>query len=160
MHAIPMYIRRTKTKTLSQNEAYYTYRIVESVRLGQKVKQRTLLNLGKDLSIDQIHWPLLCSRIEQLLQSSEAVQREIFDLADDLGQTLEATAQRYSALILQKHSIPVESTTGSAEQTTEGLVESDYHRVELIICKRLMHGVSGQKHWRYMRCNNFNSIKN
>ena len=131
MHAIPMYIRRTKTKTLSQNEAYYTYRIVESVRLGQKVKQRTLLNLGKDLSIDQIHWPLLCSRIEQLLQSSEAVQSEIFDLADDLGQTLEATAQRYSALILQKHSIPVESTTGSAEQTTEGLVESDYHRVDI-----------------------------
>ena len=95
MHAIGMYIRRTKTKTLNQNHAYTTYRMVESVRLGQKVKQRTLLNLGKEFSIDQAHWPLLCARIEQLLQGSEAVQGEIFDLADELNQTLEAAAQRY-----------------------------------------------------------------
>jgi transposase len=134
MHAIAMYIRRTKTKTLNQNEAYYTYRIVESMRLGQKVKQRTLLNLGKEFSIDQAHWPLLCARIEQLLQSSDGVQSEIFDLADELNQTLEAAAQRYTALILHKHSIPVELTetsSGDTGQTTEGGDESDYHRVDI-----------------------------
>ena len=117
-----MYIRRTKTKTLNQNHAYTTYRMVESVRLGQKVKQRTLLNLGKEFSIDQAHWPLLCARIEQLLQGSEGVQGEIFDLADELNQTLEAAAQRYSALILQKHSIPVgsvDASTGMAGQPTD-----------------------------------------
>ena len=47
-----MYIRRTKTKTLDKGEAYFTYRIVESVRLGKQVKQRTLLNLGKDFAIE------------------------------------------------------------------------------------------------------------
>jgi transposase len=134
MHAIDMYIRRTKTKTLNQSEAYYTYRIVESMRLGQKVKQHTLLNLGKVFSIDPAHWPLLCARIEQILQGSDGLQSEIFDLADELNQTLEAAAQRYSALILHKHSIPVESTVSSAGhtgQTAEGSVESDYHRVDI-----------------------------
>ena len=63
-----MYIRKTKTKTRDQGEAYYTDRIVESVRLGQQVKQRTLLNLGKDFAIEPSHWPLLTARIEQLLQ--------------------------------------------------------------------------------------------
>ena len=123
-----MYIRRTKTKTLNQNEAYYTYRIVESVRLGEKVKQRTLLNLGKEFSIEQTHWPLLCARIEQLLQSDAGRQSELFDLADELDQTLEAAAQRYSALIIQKHSIPVgsaASSPGIAGPSPDSIVESD-----------------------------------
>ena len=129
-----MYIRRTKTKTLNQNEAYYTYRIVESVRLGEKVKQRTLLNLGKEFSIEQTHWPLLCARIEQLLQSDAGRQSELFDLADELDQTTEAAAQRYSALILHKHSIPVgsaASSPGIAGQSPESIVASDYQRVAI-----------------------------
>jgi len=41
-----MYFRRTKTKNLEDGSAYFTYRIVESVRIGNQVKQRTLLNIG------------------------------------------------------------------------------------------------------------------
>ncbi|MGH8475272.1 MAG: hypothetical protein ACRESZ_02190 [Methylococcales bacterium] len=47
-----MYIRRTKTKTLDQGRAY-SYRIVESTRVDGRVKQRTLLNLGKDFPIPE-----------------------------------------------------------------------------------------------------------
>ena len=65
-----MYIRRTKTKTADHGEDSYTYRIVESVREGTQVKQRTLLNLGKNFAIEPAHWPLLAARIEQLLQGS------------------------------------------------------------------------------------------
>lgn len=72
-----MYIRRTKTKSLVDGGAYHTYRIVESVRLGKQVKQRTLLNLGKDFAIDSEHWPLLTARIEQLLEGSEPHQQEL-----------------------------------------------------------------------------------
>ena len=57
-----MYIRRTKTKTADHGEDSYTYRIVESVRVGTQIKQRTLLNLGKDFAIDPAHWPLLAAR--------------------------------------------------------------------------------------------------
>ncbi|MFT5164694.1 MAG: hypothetical protein ACI9FJ_003303 [Alteromonadaceae bacterium] len=50
-----MYIRQTKIKNSKQGVSYYTYRLVESVRDGEKVKQHTLLNLGKHFSIDKEH---------------------------------------------------------------------------------------------------------
>ncbi|MCK5830261.1 MAG: hypothetical protein KAH20_08160 [Methylococcales bacterium] len=86
-----MSIRRTKTKNLKDGSAYFTYRIVESVRIGNKVKQRTLLNIGADFTIEQAHWLLLTARIEQLQQGSASRQAELFDLADDLNQLLEST---------------------------------------------------------------------
>jgi transposase len=115
-----MYIRRTKTKSIEGGDAYFTYRIVESVRLGKQVKQRTLLNIGKNFAIEQEYWPLLTARIEQLQQGSEPHQQELFDLADDLNQLLEATAQRYSSLITAKFSQAVESTSSP-----------DYHNVDI-----------------------------
>ena len=41
-----MYIRRTNTRSRKSGDSYFTYRLVESVRVGKAVKQRTLLNLG------------------------------------------------------------------------------------------------------------------
>jgi len=116
-----MYIRKTKTKNLDDGGAYYTYRIVESVRQGKQVKQRTLLNLGKDFAIDSEHWPLLTARIEQVLEGSEPYQQELFHLADDLTQLLEALAQRYSALIVAKLAQPVDAASP----------EPDYHTVDI-----------------------------
>jgi len=116
-----MYIRRTKTKTADHGEDSYTYRIVESVRVGTQVKQRTLLNLGKDFAIAPAQWPLLTARIEQFLQGSAPHQAELFDLADDLGQLLEAAAERYSTLIIDKLAQPVATAT----------LEQDYYRVNI-----------------------------
>jgi len=59
------------------------------VRLGTQVKQRTLLNLGKDFAIGPVHWLLLTARIEQFLQGSGPQQAVLFALAADLGQLLE-----------------------------------------------------------------------
>jgi transposase len=116
-----MYIRRTKTKTTDQGGASFTYRIVESVRIGTQVKQRTLLNLGKDFAIEPAQWPLLTARIEQFLHGSAPRQAELFDLADDLGQLLEAAAERYSDLIIAKLAQPL--ATAAPEQ--------DYHTVNI-----------------------------
>jgi len=44
-----------QTKTADHGEDSYTFRIVESVREGTQVKQRTLLNLGKDFAIEPAH---------------------------------------------------------------------------------------------------------
>jgi hypothetical protein len=116
-----MYIRRTKTKTAEHGEDSFTYRIVESVREATQVKQRTLLNLGKDLVIEPAHWPLLAARIEQLLQGPAPRQAELFHFADDVGQLLEATAERYSDLLVAKLAQPVAIATP----------EEDYHRVNI-----------------------------
>jgi hypothetical protein len=129
-----MCIRRTKTKLLTPNEAYYTFRIVESIRLGKNVKQRTLLNLGKDFSIASEHWPLLCARIEQLLQNSTGAQGELFDLTDELNHLLEEAAQRYYELILRKHAqpvYPVGISTASANAGVSDAPPPDYHPVDI-----------------------------
>src|SRR5665811_2146400 len=112
---------RDRTKTADHGEDSYTYRIVESVREGTQVKQRTLLNLGKDFGIEPAHWPLLAVRIEQLLQGSAPHQAELFHLADDVGQLLGATAERYSDLIIAKLAQPVTAATP----------EQDYHRINI-----------------------------
>lgn len=116
-----MYIRKTQTKSLDNGEAYFTYRLVESVRVGQKVTQRTLLNLGKDFAIAPEHWPALTARIEQLIQVSQPHQTEFFPLVDAISQSLEAAAQRYSALIVTKFSRPLDSESAAPE----------YHRVDV-----------------------------
>ena len=114
-----MYIRKTKTKTLDTGEAYFTYRLVESVREGQQVKQRALLNLGADFAIEPQHWRLLTARIEQLLQDADSQQVELFALADELGVALETAAQRYSRLLVHKLAQPVDPSS------------ADYQRVDI-----------------------------
>ena len=42
-----MFIRRTQTRTTTTGEVYFTHRLVRSERVGDKVRQRTLLNLGR-----------------------------------------------------------------------------------------------------------------
>ncbi len=53
-----MYIRKTKIKSGPLGEPYYTYRLVESIRTGKTVKQRTIVNLGKNFAIAPEHWPV------------------------------------------------------------------------------------------------------
>ena len=144
-----MYIRRTKTKAASHGEDSYTYRIVESVRVGTQVKQRTILNLGKDFAIEPAHWPLLTARIEQFLQGSAPHQAELFDLADDLGQLLEAAAERYSNLIIAKLAQPVATETP----------EQDYHTVDINHIEAVQARSIGVERWRGMQSCNCNWIK-
>lgn len=116
-----MYIRRTKTKAPDQGNASFTYRIVESVRVGNQVKQRILLNLGKDFTIEPAQWPLLTARIQQLLQGSEPRQEELLGLADDVDPLMEVVAQRCCKLITAKLAQPVIAATSG----------QDYHTVDI-----------------------------
>ena len=68
-----MSIRRARTRTTDNGKAYFSYRLVCSERSGERVRQRTLLNLGSDFPVEQEHWPLLCDRIEQVLDAQGAL---------------------------------------------------------------------------------------
>jgi hypothetical protein len=59
-----MYIRKTQTRNTLSGER--PHRLVKSERIGGKVKQTTLLNLGRHFTIEQAHWPLLCARVEAM----------------------------------------------------------------------------------------------
>jgi transposase len=84
-----MYIRQTKTNNTATGEAYFTYRLVRTERIAGRVRQVTLLNLGRHFSVPQESWPVLCSRIEQLLSSQEG----LFDI--ECPAAIEQAAQRY-----------------------------------------------------------------
>jgi len=90
-----MYIRRTTIKSRKDGRQYYTYRLVESNRTGKKVKQRTILNLGRDFSLPRDQWSDLVSRIEELVSG----QKSLFPSS----KNIEKLAQHYAALIIQSH---------------------------------------------------------
>jgi hypothetical protein len=63
-----MYIRRTRIQSRCTGEPYYTYRLVESIRVEDKVRQQTVINLGRHIEVPREQWAPLVQRIEQLLQ--------------------------------------------------------------------------------------------
>ena len=92
-----MFVRRTQTRATADGEHYFTHRLVQSERRGTRVRQRTVLNLGRHFSVPQADWPLLCTRIEQLLSPQDAL------LATDIRPELEQEAQRIAAQVLARH---------------------------------------------------------
>jgi len=88
-----MYIIRTVSKS-KKNLAvkYYTYRLMESTRVGKKVKKTTLLNLGSDFSVEQKDWADLSGRINDILNQSD----RLFEIAPEL----ESLAQQYAMRVI------------------------------------------------------------
>ena len=91
-----MFIRRTQTRSTTTGEAYFTHRLVRSERVGDKVRQRTLLNLGRHFDAAQSDWPALCRRIEEVLAGQ-------LQLAPDCPPALESHAQHIAAQLLARH---------------------------------------------------------
>ena len=91
-----MYIIKTISKSKKDStKKYYTFRLIESQRIGDKVKKITLLNLGSDFNVDQEHWANFSKRIDDIINRTPS----LFEFDKDL----ESLAQQYAArLILLK----------------------------------------------------------
>jgi len=111
-----MYIRRTTIKSRQSGEPYYTYRLVESIRVENKVRQRTRLNLGRHFEVPREQWAFLVQRIEQILTG----QTELFSV--ELESQWEEAAQRYAALLINASARQIAGT----KQTT-----TDYQSVDI-----------------------------
>jgi transposase len=109
-----MYIRRTTIKSRGSAEPYYTYRLVESVRTVDGVRQRTLLNLGRHFDVPQDQWSALSQRIEELLSAQSPL------MTVELSAELEATAQRLVARLLHR-----QAESGEAASTDIRTVDVD-----------------------------------
>ena len=68
-----MFVRRTQTRRSDSGETYHTHRLVRSERVGGKVRQRTLLNLGRHFDIERERWPLLCVRVGEALSGQQGL---------------------------------------------------------------------------------------
>ena len=89
-----MFIRRTVTRR-TEGRTYHTHRLVRSERDGEKVRQRTLLNLGAGFDLPKVHWPMLCQRIEAILLGRAP-------LLEDTPTEVEREAQRIAAQLLAR----------------------------------------------------------
>ena len=87
-----MYIRQTKTSNAITGEAYFTFRLVASKRIGGKVRQQTLLNLGRNFSLAREDWPQLCARLEEILSGQISLL--------PVPEGIEKLAQRYAARLV------------------------------------------------------------
>lgn len=100
-----MFIRCTTIKTDQSGKTYQSFRLVETERINAKVKQRTLINLGRFFDVPQAQWQSLSSRIDQLLTGQDSL------LCIDLDSDLEAMAQRYAAQIIASRSTIADKDT-------------------------------------------------
>jgi len=90
-----MFIRRTSHKKKRDGDHYYTYRLVASQRVGAKVCQRAVLNLGVDFTLPKEQWPTLTRRIEEILEG----QQPLFETEPSLAKL----AHHYASRILLKN---------------------------------------------------------
>ena len=111
-----MFIRRTKTRTVGAQDHYFTFRLVKSVRIGDKVRQRTLLNLGAYFDLLPAQWPLLCQRLDDLLGGQATLM--------DYPEEVENHAQRIVAQLISRQA----ETSLDADDTPS---TSDWHSVDV-----------------------------
>jgi hypothetical protein len=91
-----MFIRRSATRNKATGDSYFTFRLVRTERVGGKVRQVTLLNLGRHFPLAQDQWSSLCARIEQLTCGQASL------LPVELSEATERLAQRYAAQLVAR----------------------------------------------------------
>ncbi len=90
-----VFIRRTQTRRTADGQPYFSHRLVHSERIGNAVRQRTLLNLGRHFDIPQAQWPLVCSRSDDILAGQTP-------LVADCPAAVEREAQRIAAQLVAR----------------------------------------------------------
>ena len=126
-----MYIRRVRTRTTADGSRYYSFRLVENYRVGKRVRQRTLLNLGSQFDFPREQWPELTQRIEQILVGQD-------DMLVTFSDELEQQAQSTVNLLLKKYSqaelLAISGVTEekqSADKVKSGIDGKDLQAVDL-----------------------------
>ncbi len=123
-----MFIRQTRTRNSITGEGYFTFRLVRGERIGGKVRQITVLNLGRHFPVKQEHWPLLCSRIEQLLQPQETL------LSIVCPAHIERIAQRYVGQLVARAPQVEEAAPAAGTPTDAAAIERptpDFQEVDI-----------------------------
>ncbi len=122
-----MFIRTTPTRNSTTGETYITHRLVESRRIGGKVRQVTLLNLGRQFPLVKERWPEVCARIEQLLSGQQGL------MPATVMESVERCAQHcFARLVAQGGgTTPSRATAGASDPLPPAFVELDPDSLEL-----------------------------
>lgn len=88
-----MFIRAVQKKDKSKMKTYTYYRLTHTYRIGNKIRQTVLLNLGKLETISKKDHKLLANRIEEIITGAEnslfpIVSKEIEELAQSFAKQI------------------------------------------------------------------------
>jgi transposase len=119
-----MFIRRTQTRAKNSSEAYFSHRLVEAVRAGKKVHQRTILNLGAQLDLPQDEWAALALRIEEVLHGQASLLPP--------EPVVEELAQRFAAQLIARRAAQGGSPEEKTEPAEDRFVEVDLNTLEMV----------------------------
>lgn len=107
-----MYIRRIEKKNKNSEKTYIYYRLVHGYKVGNKVRQQTLLNMGKLEECPPEKQKVLADRIETLLTGSESMFYHI-------DGSIEALAHKFVSEIQAKGLFPSKKRRSSVGQAPE-----------------------------------------
>ena len=121
-----MFIRTTPTRNRTTGESYITHRLVESRRVGGKVRQVTLLNLGRHFPLAKERWPDLCARLDQRLSGQQTL------MPADLMESVERFAQHcFARLVAQGGGTMSAQVAASSAASPSAFAEVDPDSLEL-----------------------------
>ena len=118
-----MFVCRTRTRSRDGKD-YFTFRLVRSQRVGDKVRQRTLLNLGSHFPIQRDHWRTLCQRIQRLLDP----QPDLLPIECD--PEIEAEAQRIGERLLCD-GVPLTDPAPGPDPSQQASLQPDFQSVDV-----------------------------
>ena len=95
-----MFLKRITKPDRKGEKVYEYYRLVHSYKIGTKIRQQTIINLGKLEELPKDKHKLLADRIEAMLTGSEAI---LFDISNDV----ESLAAKFTKKIIEKGIFPV-----------------------------------------------------
>lgn len=93
-----MFIKKTLKTDSKSGKTYLAYHLVESIRTEKGPRQRTLLYLGAELSIQEGELKLLAQRIEQVVVGEQPLL--------PYAEHIEQLAQVYAAQLIRRLSTP------------------------------------------------------
>ena len=99
-----LFIRKTKTRTHNARN-YFSYRLVESVRVGEQVRQRTL---GAGFDVPREQWPELIAAIEATVSPTAS----LFEFPPNNCITIVRAPQRRCTARGHQHHAPYQRTLG------------------------------------------------
>jgi len=125
-----MYIKEIKKKNANSDKTYTYYRLVHSYKLGNKIRHRNIIGLGKLESIDKEQHKLLADRIEEIITGNSSL------LFSDIEHSteIETTAQFYADKIIKEKLFTdnqkVKSLTKEIERNYENIDLETIEQVE------------------------------
>ncbi|MDR2027060.1 MAG: IS1634 family transposase [Prevotellaceae bacterium] len=121
-----MFIKKIDKSNPKKGKVYFTYRLCESYRIDNKVRHRSILNLGNLGDVPHKYHKLLCDRIEQKLKGENLLFANIPDV-------VEKNAEYYYRRILGEKLLdthPVTAITSEKAEYTPDIQKVDVKSIE------------------------------